>query len=93
MIKFFSIDDRLALKKRLNCKPFKWYLENVYPQLRVPTGEGGVVNGGGSGAIRQGSLCLDTLGHVLEGTVGLYACHGAGGNQVIYNQFLLLLLK
>lgn len=46
-----------------------------------------MVNGGGSGAIRQGSLCLDTLGHVLEGTVGLYACHGAGGNQVILNLF------
>ena len=34
------------------------------------------------GSLRQGSQCLDTLGHLSEGgTVGLYTCHGTGGNQ------------
>ena len=25
---------------------------------------------------------MDTLGHSLQGSIGLYECHGAGGNQV-----------
>jgi len=28
-----SIDERLALKKRLGCKDMDWYLKNVYPEL------------------------------------------------------------
>lgn len=59
-----SIDDRIELRNRLHCKPFKWYLENVYPQLTVP--EMLTV-----GTLRQGIYCLDTLGHLMDGTVGM----------------------
>lgn len=59
----FSIDDRIELRKRLHCKPFKWYLENVYPQLAVPEMSN-------VGTLRQGIYCLDTLGHLIDGSVG-----------------------
>uniref|UniRef100_A0A674NIE0 Polypeptide N-acetylgalactosaminyltransferase n=1 Tax=Takifugu rubripes TaxID=31033 RepID=A0A674NIE0_TAKRU len=73
---FASIQSRLELKKRVGCKPFKWYLENVYPELRVPDHQDIAF-----GALQQGGNCLDTLGHFADGVVGVYECHNAGGNQ------------
>ncbi|KAI4830078.1 hypothetical protein KUCAC02_001731 [Chaenocephalus aceratus] len=67
---------RMEMKKRLGCKPFKWYLDNVYPELRVPDHQDIAF-----GALQQGGNCLDTLGHFADGVVGIYECHNAGGNQ------------
>ncbi|XP_030383517.1 polypeptide N-acetylgalactosaminyltransferase 2 [Scaptodrosophila lebanonensis] len=74
-IPFGNIDDRLALKEKLHCKPFKWYLENVYPDLQAPEPQE-------VGQIRQDMTeCLDTMGHLVDGNVGLFPCHNTGGNQ------------
>ncbi|KPP66226.1 polypeptide N-acetylgalactosaminyltransferase 2-like [Scleropages formosus] len=75
-VPYGNIQSRLEMKKRLGCKPFKWYLENVYPELRVPDHQDIAF-----GALQQGSNCLDTLGHFADGVVGVYECHNAGGNQ------------
>lgn len=71
-----SIEERLNLRKRLGCQSFQWYLDNVFPELKVPAAGGERL-----ASLRQGSLCLDTLGGSEGSSVGLFACHGAGGNQ------------
>ncbi|KAL7976477.1 hypothetical protein Chor_008426, partial [Crotalus horridus] len=30
-----NITDRVELRKKLNCKSFKWYLDNVYPEMQI----------------------------------------------------------
>uniref|UniRef100_T1GDE0 Polypeptide N-acetylgalactosaminyltransferase n=1 Tax=Megaselia scalaris TaxID=36166 RepID=T1GDE0_MEGSC len=65
---------QIGAERTSTSKPFKWYLENVYPELQVPETQQ-------IGVLRQGQLCLDTMGHLIDGTVGLYQCHNTGGNQ------------
>ncbi|XP_041703327.1 polypeptide N-acetylgalactosaminyltransferase 16 [Coregonus clupeaformis] len=66
---FGSIADRLTLRRKLSCKSFRWYMENVYPELRVP--EQDAV----SSVLRQGGLCLETHG---SDSLGLAECRSSG---------------
>lgn len=75
-VPFGNVKERLELRKHLKCHPFSWYLANVYPQLKVPDEDEGE-----KGSLSQEDQCLDTLGHAVDGRIGLYRCHGRGENQ------------
>ncbi|XP_076678885.1 polypeptide N-acetylgalactosaminyltransferase 9 isoform X1 [Andrena cerasifolii] len=76
-----DVSDRKALRKKLGCKSFKWYLDNVYPELFIP-GEA-VASGEVRNLGEGGNTCLDSPARKadLHKPAGLYPCHRQGGNQ------------
>lgn len=74
-----DISSRVQLRKDLQCKSFKWYLDNIYPELFIP-GEAVA-----SGEIRNSASrqCVDSpaKSEDLHKKVGLWPCHNQGGNQ------------
>uniref|UniRef100_A0A8C2IR96 Polypeptide N-acetylgalactosaminyltransferase n=1 Tax=Cyprinus carpio TaxID=7962 RepID=A0A8C2IR96_CYPCA len=62
---FGSIADRLALRRKLNCNSFRWYLENVYPELKIPEQDAAY------SLLKQGGLCLESHG---TDSLGLAEC-------------------
>lgn len=73
-----DVSARQKLREKLQCKPFKWYLDNIYPDSQIP---GSFVS---LGEVRNDDTgqCLDTMGKKENEKVGMFNCHGMGGNQV-----------
>ncbi|XP_064622397.1 N-acetylgalactosaminyltransferase 7-like isoform X2 [Lineus longissimus] len=78
-----NLTSQLELKKRLNCKSFKWFMENIAYEVteRFPPPPPNKV----WGEIKQAGsvMCVDTMGaQPGQGKLGLSPCHHFGGNQL-----------
>uniref|UniRef100_A0A8D8SGK2 Polypeptide N-acetylgalactosaminyltransferase n=1 Tax=Cacopsylla melanoneura TaxID=428564 RepID=A0A8D8SGK2_9HEMI len=76
---FGDVNSRKELRRNLGCKSFKWYLDNIYPELFIP-----------GDAVASGDISNDWSGMCIDSAckptdmhkpVGLYPCHKQGGNQ------------
>ncbi|XP_072431599.1 polypeptide N-acetylgalactosaminyltransferase 12 [Chiloscyllium punctatum] len=78
-----DVSERIKLREKLQCKSFKWLLENVYPDIHVPEDRPGFF-----GMLKNKGMvnyCFDynpPNEHNIAGEkVILYQCHGMGQNQ------------
>ncbi|KAE8581171.1 hypothetical protein XENTR_v10024689 [Xenopus tropicalis] len=77
-VDYGDVSERKALRENLKCNPFSWYLETVYPDSQIPRRYFSL------GEIRnvETNQCLDNMGRKENEKVGIFNCHGMGGNQV-----------
>ncbi|KPP77439.1 polypeptide N-acetylgalactosaminyltransferase 13-like, partial [Scleropages formosus] len=77
-VEYGDVSSRKTLREALQCKPFSWYLENIYPDSQIPRRYFSL------GEIRnvETNQCLDNMGRKENEKVGFFNCHGMGGNQV-----------
>ncbi|CAD5213353.1 unnamed protein product [Bursaphelenchus okinawaensis] len=71
------LEDRHILRKRLKCRSFKWFLDNVTPNKFVPDEDASFF---GSVKAGENSLCMDTMqrDEKMEYKLGLFFCQGEG---------------
>eukprot|EP00037_Helgoeca_nana_P030043 m.367099 g.367099 ORF g.367099 m.367099 type:complete len:262 (+) comp28100_c0_seq1:1368-2153(+) len=68
-----DVSARLALRKQLDCKPFKWYVDKFFGDKFVPVADATAYEGQIKNGLNQ---CVDKLGHQHPGeTLGTYGCH------------------
>ncbi|XP_077578239.1 polypeptide N-acetylgalactosaminyltransferase 17 isoform X1 [Stigmatopora nigra] len=73
-IDFGDVSERTRLRESLRCKNFRWYLDNVYPEMRT---YGDTLYYGEIRNSKVSHLCLDQ-GMKENHTVTLHPCHGWG---------------
>ncbi|XP_028909431.1 polypeptide N-acetylgalactosaminyltransferase 12 [Ornithorhynchus anatinus] len=78
-----DVTARRDLRSKLKCRDFKWFLENVYPELHVPEDRPGYF-----GMLKNKGMenhCFDynppDENEVTGQRLILYPCHGMGQNQ------------
>uniref|UniRef100_A0A672RVN1 Polypeptide N-acetylgalactosaminyltransferase n=1 Tax=Sinocyclocheilus grahami TaxID=75366 RepID=A0A672RVN1_SINGR len=78
-VDYADVSSRKALRESLKCKPFSWYLENIYPDSQIPRRYYSL------GEIRnvETNQCVDNMGRKENEKVGFFNCHGMGGNQYV----------
>ena len=67
-----DVTDRKALRERLQCRSFRWYLDNVYPN-KMRLDEDVQASGQLRSALRP-DLCIDTLVIERQIYLGLNSC-------------------
>ncbi|KAM7003412.1 putative polypeptide N-acetylgalactosaminyltransferase 8 [Tautogolabrus adspersus] len=75
-----DVSERKQLRERLKCKPFKWYIENVYPQLDSLD-----VLAYGEMRNLEANMCIDQ-GPVPGHTPVAYVCHQYGPQHTYYRE-------
>ncbi|XP_076879749.1 polypeptide N-acetylgalactosaminyltransferase 18 isoform X2 [Brachyhypopomus gauderio] len=76
-----DVSERKALRKRLQCKTFRWYLVNIYPEMRMYTDT--IAYGVLKNSLRS-ELCLDQ-GPETDNVPILYLCHGMTPQNIYYS--------
>uniref|UniRef100_A0AAY4CWZ4 Polypeptide N-acetylgalactosaminyltransferase n=1 Tax=Denticeps clupeoides TaxID=299321 RepID=A0AAY4CWZ4_9TELE len=82
-VDYGDVSSRKTLRESLHCKPFSWYLENIYPDSQIPRryySLGEVFSYTADKEIRTDDLCLDVSR--LNGPVVMLKCHHMKGNQM-----------
>ncbi|XP_069926970.1 polypeptide N-acetylgalactosaminyltransferase 13 isoform X4 [Oryctolagus cuniculus] len=82
-VDYGDVSVRKTLRENLKCKPFSWYLENIYPDSQIPRryySLGEVFSYTADKEIRTDDLCLDVSR--LNGPVIMLKCHHMRGNQL-----------
>lgn len=79
-----DLSERKKLRKKLKCKSFKWYLNNIIPDKFILD-----ENVAGYGALRNpnSGLCLDTLQRDEKGTInlGVFSCQSGGSSSQVFS--------
>lgn len=72
-----DLSERIALRNKLKCKGFHWYLKNVFPESVMIVGYKTL----GQIQAVDTKYCLDRLGRIENRQIGIHMCHGNGYTQ------------